>query len=126
MDRLLARYQNLSANNSLNKSASVKALSNLKNQSVDKQDTLKPIDLNIFRNNGESKKSGHNVILLNIIFYCCRLLIIISFRKMTIKNTENMINESLNNILVPFIRETHTDIFINNKIFTILNITTYF
>ena len=41
---------------------------------------------------------------------------------MTIKNTENMIYESLNNIVVQFIHRTHNDIFINNKIFTILNI----
>ena len=45
---------------------------------------------------------------------------------MTIQNTENMINESLNNIVVQFIHRTHIDIFINNEIFTILNISTYF
>jgi len=43
---------------------------------------------------------------------------------MTIKITENMINESLNNIDVQYIHETHNDIFINN--FTILNISTFF
>jgi len=41
---------------------------------------------------------------------------------MTTKNNENVINESLNNIVVQFIHETHNDIFINNEIFTILNI----
>jgi len=45
---------------------------------------------------------------------------------MTIKNTENMINESLNNIVLQFIHETHNNIFINNETFTILNISTYF
>ena len=63
MDRPSARYQNSSANNSLNKSTSIKALSNLKNQSVDKKDTLNPAYLNIFKNNRESKKSDHHVIL---------------------------------------------------------------
>ena len=37
---------------------------------------------------------------------------------MTIKNNENMINESQNNIVVQFIHGTHNDIFINNEIFT--------
>jgi len=53
---------------------------------------------------------------------------------MTIKNTEKMINESLNNIVVQFIHETHNDIFINeiffleinNEIFIIFTIFTYF
>jgi len=45
--------QNPVANNSLNKSASLKVLSSLKIQIVGKQDTLKPADLNIFRNNIE-------------------------------------------------------------------------
>jgi len=67
-----------------------------------------------------------------LFFYYCRLLIIISFRKMTIKNTKNTINESLNsigffiNIVIQFIHGTHKDIFINNEICTILNISTYF
>ena len=33
-----------------------------------------------------------------------------------------MINESINNIVVQFIHETHNDIFMNNEISTILNI----
>ena len=44
---------------------------------------------------------------------------------MTIKNTENMIIKSLNNVVVQFIHGTY-NIFINNEIFTILNISTYF
>jgi len=55
-----------------------------------------------------------------LFFYYGKLLIIISFRKMTIENNENVINESLNNIVVQFIHETLNDIF------TILNISLYF
>jgi len=91
----------------------------LKNQSVGKQETLKHADLNIFRNNRESNKSDHHVMLYNNILYCCRLLVIISFRNMTIKNTEKMINELLNNTFIQFIHETHNDIFIIFNIFTI-------
>jgi len=58
------------------------------------------------------------------LLFRCRLLIFISFRKMTIKNTKNIINETLNNIVVQIIHETHNDIFINKEIFTILNIST--
>ena len=45
---------------------------------------------------------------------------------MTIKNTKKIINESLNNIVVQFIHKIHKDIFINNEIFIIFNIFTYF
>ena len=63
MNRLSTGYQNLSSNNSLDKSTSIKVLSSLKNKSVDKKDTLKPACLNIFKNNRESNKLGHHVIL---------------------------------------------------------------
>ena len=45
---------------------------------------------------------------------------------MTLKNTEKVINESLNNIVIQFIHEIQNDIFINNKIFIIFNIIIYF
>ena len=38
---------------------------------------------------------------------------------MTIKNTVNMINELLNDIVIQFIHETHNHIFINNEFFII-------
>jgi len=42
MNRPSTRYQNPSAKSSMNKSASLKVFSSLKNQSIGKQDTLNP------------------------------------------------------------------------------------
>ena len=59
MDRLPTRYPNPSANNSLNQTASIKALSSTKYQSVGIQDDLKSADLNKSRKIRESNKSSH-------------------------------------------------------------------